>query len=198
MPRTVDARGLACPKPVIETRAALTESNVVVTIVDNEISRNNVSRMAESKGYTVDTEERDGDFYLTIQRGEGVAEVEPRPLTSVSGSSGPLAVLLGSDELGSGAVDLGQLLMRTFLETLAKADRPPSAVACLNTGALLAVGEAETVEPLRALEAAGTRVLVCSTCLKHFNVEDRLAVGEASNMLEIVEALAGAGTVLSP
>jgi selenium metabolism protein YedF len=198
MPKTVDARGLACPKPVIETRAALAENDVVITIVDNEISRNNVSRMAESKGCTVEAEERDGDFYLTIRRGESVAEEEPSPPSESAGSGGPLVVVLGSDELGSGAVDLGHLLMRTFLDTLAKLEQAPATLVCFNTGVLLAVGQAETVGPLRALESAGARVLVCGTCLKYFNVEDKLAVGEISNMLEIVEALTGAGTVLSP
>ena len=36
MSKIVDARGLACPQPVILTRNALQESDAVTTIVDNE------------------------------------------------------------------------------------------------------------------------------------------------------------------
>jgi hypothetical protein len=45
MPKTVDARGQACPQPVLLTRTALQESDAVLTIVDNDTARQNVTRM---------------------------------------------------------------------------------------------------------------------------------------------------------
>lgn len=59
MTRTVDARGLPCPQPVIMTRSALQEGDTVTTIVDNETAQHNVTRMAERAGCTVQAEERD-------------------------------------------------------------------------------------------------------------------------------------------
>ena len=46
MAKTVDARGLPCPQPVIMTRKAPQEGNAVTTIVDDETAQHNVTRMA--------------------------------------------------------------------------------------------------------------------------------------------------------
>jgi len=54
MAKIVDARGLPCPQPVILTRRALQEDEMVTTIVDNETSQKNVTRMAEKAGATVE------------------------------------------------------------------------------------------------------------------------------------------------
>lgn len=65
-----DARGLACPYPVIETEKMLRElkKGTVVTIVDNAAARDNVSRLAESMCCTVSVEQRGEDYYLTITK----------------------------------------------------------------------------------------------------------------------------------
>lgn len=49
----VDARGQACPKPVIMTKKELDNINegVITTIVDNEVAKENVSKLAKSAGY---------------------------------------------------------------------------------------------------------------------------------------------------
>jgi tRNA 2-thiouridine synthesizing protein A len=44
---TVDARGLACPQPVIQTCKAMEQTDWIATLVDSETSVMNVSRMAE-------------------------------------------------------------------------------------------------------------------------------------------------------
>jgi tRNA 2-thiouridine synthesizing protein A len=56
MAQAVDARGLACPQPVILTRKALQDHDAVITIVDDETARRNVIRMAEKAGYGVEVE----------------------------------------------------------------------------------------------------------------------------------------------
>ena len=79
MTEQVDARGLACPQPVIQTRNALKEHREIVVIVDNETAQKNVSRMAERSGATVETEMREDGIYLHITKTEGEAEVEEAP-----------------------------------------------------------------------------------------------------------------------
>ena len=68
--REVDARGLTCPHPVIETGKMLREleKGTVVTIVDNAAARDNVNRLAKSMGCTVSVEEKEGDYYLIITK----------------------------------------------------------------------------------------------------------------------------------
>jgi TusA-related sulfurtransferase len=67
----VDARGLSCPMPVIKTKNALeeTESGEVVVIVNDATSRDNVTRLAKSKGCAISVEQKGDDFYLTLTKG---------------------------------------------------------------------------------------------------------------------------------
>ncbi|MFP4084070.1 MAG: sulfurtransferase TusA family protein [Desulfonatronovibrio sp.] len=67
----VDARGLACPQPVLLTMEAIksTSDSSIEILVDNEASRENVSRAAETKGWNVVTsEEADQDFRIIIKK----------------------------------------------------------------------------------------------------------------------------------
>jgi tRNA 2-thiouridine synthesizing protein A len=51
----VDARGLSCPIPVVKTKQAM-ESNPaaeITVIVDSNVAKENVIRLAESKKYSV-------------------------------------------------------------------------------------------------------------------------------------------------
>ena len=66
----VDARGLSCPMPVIKTKNAIErmKSGSVVVIVDNGTARDNVTRLAKSKGFNVALEKKGDDIYLTLTK----------------------------------------------------------------------------------------------------------------------------------
>lgn len=67
--KTVDARGRACPEPVLLTRKALQQSpEGVEVLVGNSTSRDNVRRFAESRGYKTQVKEQGEDFLLIITR----------------------------------------------------------------------------------------------------------------------------------
>jgi tRNA 2-thiouridine synthesizing protein A len=66
MSKTVNARGLPCPQPVILTRNALPEGEPITTIVDNDAARQNVACMAEKAGAAVQVEQKDDGIYLHI------------------------------------------------------------------------------------------------------------------------------------
>ena len=68
----VDARGLSCPVPVIKTKQALEkpDEGEVVVLLDEEVAKENVTRLADSLGYTVEASENAGEFTLTIRKGE--------------------------------------------------------------------------------------------------------------------------------
>jgi tRNA 2-thiouridine synthesizing protein A len=54
----VDVRGFACPIPVVKTKKAM-ESNpndVIKVIVESSVSKENISRLAKNKGYSVKDE----------------------------------------------------------------------------------------------------------------------------------------------
>ena len=65
----IDARGLSCPEPVIMISQAMKNGDREYEIlVDNRVSRENVTRYAEHQGYTVSVTEADGEFTLTIRK----------------------------------------------------------------------------------------------------------------------------------
>ena len=68
--RTIDARGLSCPQPLVLFHAAIRENDAEAldVLVDNEASRENVSRAARNKGWTVNA----------VDEGDGVTKLEIR------------------------------------------------------------------------------------------------------------------------
>lgn len=69
--RTVDARGLSCPQPLVLLHQALAENAAepLDVLVDNEASRENVTRAAEKKGWNVSlTDEGAGGFRLELRK----------------------------------------------------------------------------------------------------------------------------------
>ena len=82
--------------------------------------------------------------------------------------------------------------MKAYIGTLTKTSTPPSAVALMNEGVKMALPEASTLDTLKELEAAGTKILICGTCTKHFGITDQITIGTISNMFEISEAVFGA------
>lgn len=65
----VDARGLSCPEPVILISQAMKSGeNAYEIIVDNRVSRENVTRYAEHQGFQVSVSESGGEYTLTLQK----------------------------------------------------------------------------------------------------------------------------------
>jgi selenium metabolism protein YedF len=96
----------------------------------------------------------------------------------------------GDDALGSG-------LIRNFLGTLNEMGDGLWRLVFLNSGVKLTIEGAETLPAIQQLEAQGVSVLVCGTCLNHFNLLEQKKVGETTNMLDIVTSLELADKVIS-
>ncbi len=52
-------------------------------------------------------------------------------------------------------------------------------------------------EETKGCEKNGLKIMVCGTCLDHFNLLDRKQVGETTNMLDIVTAMQLADKVIN-
>ena len=65
----VDVRGYSCPIPVVKTKKAMDENpgDTLTVIVETQVSKENVSRLAEGRGYTVEAEEVSGEYRLTLK-----------------------------------------------------------------------------------------------------------------------------------
>jgi selenium metabolism protein YedF len=200
MVSTVDARGLACPQPVILTRNAMREAQEIVTLVDGADQVDNVRRLAEKAGWQV-TSERQGAGYA-VHMIKGVVETLPEltPDLMVCSTPQPTAatvLVVPSEQMGRGEPELGAILIRTFFHTLTETQPLPKTIIFYNMGVKLAVEGSPVLDDLRALAAKGSEILVCGTCLGYFNLKEQLAVGTISNMYTIAEMLLNAGHILT-
>jgi selenium metabolism protein YedF len=191
MTKEIDARGLACPQPVILTKKALEENSRIVVIVDNETAMENVRRMAKSQGCEVSIEQKEEDIYVHITRGCSCDIPEDAATTQ-----GPLVIVIGSNTMGRGDDELGTVLMKGFIHTLMEASPQPDTLIFFNTGVKLTVQGSEILEDLRTLAERGINILVCGTCLDFFDIKDKLAAGTLSNMYDITETMIGAGRLV--
>ena len=190
--KVVDARGQACPQPVILSRKAMADSNELTVIVDNETAEINVSRMAEKAGYRVDSQRKDQDIFIHLTR---VVEAQAKPLRACA--TDEWVVLVTGEVLGRGSDELGTVLARGFLHALDEAESRPASLIFMNSGVRLVVQGSKVLDDLRSLSEKGVEILACGTCLDFYALKGRLAVGQVSNMYSIVEALSRADRVLS-
>ncbi len=189
MKKEVDARGLECPKPVIQTKKALEnlKEGSVVTIVDNEIAKENVSKLAKGMNLHYNVRAEGEFFYIDIFKGE--ESLGPDILAEQKPALNDLVILVGTDTLGEGSEELGQVLMNGYMYTLTEVEPFPKAVIFLNAGVKLTSEGSAVIDHLRILEAGGVEILSCGTCLDYYNVKDKLQVGGVSNMYTIVETM---------
>lgn len=190
---TLDCRGQQCPQPVVQTRKLILAqpSSPFKVLVDDEVSRDNVTRLAKSLGYTVSIDQTESTIEISLTPGE-----TPEKAPVATASSGPAVIFITADEMGRGDAKLGQILMKNFIFTLIESDTTPDAIYFVNNGVKLTVGGSDVIEPLQELANRGVEIASCGLCLEFFNIKDALAVGRISNMLELVNALAGAGKII--
>lgn len=201
---TVDVRGVLCPVPVIETKK-VTDKNketVVVTIVDNEVSRDNVVKFGNSQNYVTSVEKDGKDFYITLAPKDGnvgentkcwntistdVNETTPIGKKQTAGK----AILITKNYLGEGSEELGQTLMKTFLTTLNDVDHVPSKIYFINSGVKLVAEDGQNIESLQALAVKGVEIAACGICLNYYGLTEKVQVGSITNLYVIAEALLG-------
>ena len=198
--KTIDARALACPAPVVKARAAIAalppSGGLVKILVDNVLAAENLERMSAAADYHTTREtEGEGIWAVTITVSEEHAA--PVGTAAPNGPSPDLVVAIGSAAMGQGSDELGEILIKSFLYTLSALDTPPNILLLFNSGATLAVSSGNTVADLQTLAERGTRILICGTCADYYDIRDKLGAGELVSMFEIVTEMQQADRLIS-
>ena len=197
MSQIIDAKGKACPTPVIMAKKAISAGESTFTVlVDNTTAVENLKRLAENQGFDAAAAEAGGVFSVAFTR-TGCAACEEAVNSPLPTPGGDWAVFVGRDIIGDGDRELGTNLMRMFFYTLSQGEDKPGAVLFMNAGVKLPTLDEQVVEHLKALSAVGVEILVCGTCLNFYGLTDRLRVGTVSNMYDIVTRMQKAGKVVS-
>ena len=205
----LDCLGLACPQPVILCRSAVDKGveNLEV-LVDNEPALENVQRFLQGRGYTVSAT-REGPQQWSIRGAQDAvgavgAVVAGASVSALSqerdGQEQDLRtlVLITTETLGRGDDTLGAKLMENFLATLPELGSRLWRLVLVNGGVKLTALPGPALESLRKLTQQGVSVLVCGACLGHYGLLEAKAVGETSNMLDIVTSMDLADKIIRP
>jgi selenium metabolism protein YedF len=190
--KIVDAKGLACPQPLILTRKAIGEKigNFRV-VVDDPISKKNIERYLkhEKKDYKIS--EEDGLIYIdVISDLSAVEEVEEAEQVNK-----PVYVFKFN---GVAEDELGKVLTEGFLATIKEVTPLPEAIVFYHEGVYLALDDSPYLEILKELEDLGVKLFVCGTCVKFYDVVERVKIGEVSNAYDILAVMTNAHHLIYP
>ncbi len=201
---TVNAIGDDCPIPVVKTRKAMETikgSEVVETLVDNEIAVENLKKMAGQMGYQVkDQKLEEGKYSVQIMVTE--AEKTENIQADICDCSPTVAsdkvVVIRSNVMGEGDPELGKVLIKGFIYALSQQEELPKTILFYNGGACLTCEGSASLDDLKELEHRGIKILTCGTCLNFYGLSEKLKVGEVTNMYEIAETMSKASLIVSP
>ena len=190
----LDMTGKPCPIPVIEAKKALRTAvagDSVAVLVDNDIARQNLQKMAEGLGYAFAFETAEGGNILaTITVRE-----ECRLMTGEDHAG--LVVAIGREVMGGGSDELGRTLMKSFIYSLTELDTPPEHLLFFNSGVSLTTEGSTALDDLTALSDKGVIINSCGACLNYFGLTEKVKVGGVTNMYAIAGTMAQAKKLIN-
>lgn len=201
---TVNAIGDACPIPVVKTRKAMETikgSEVVETLVDNEIAVENLKKMAGQMGYQVKNQKLEEGKYsvqIMVTEAEKTEKMQADICDCRPTAASDKVVVIRSNVMGEGDPELGKVLIKGFIYALSQQEELPKTILFYNGGAYLTCEGSASLDDLKELEHRGVKILTCGTCLNFYGLSEKLKVGEVTNMYEIAETLSKASLIVSP
>jgi hypothetical protein len=106
-------------------------------------------------------------------------------------------ILITRSGMGDAEPELQHKLIKTYLGLLNSHALKPAAICFYTEGVKLVVDGSPVLEELRALEAGGVRLILCSTCLNYLGLAEMVQVGIVGGMTDILEAQLKADKVIS-
>lgn len=198
MKKEIDARGEACPKPVIMTKKQLDklESGTVTTIVDNEVAKDNISKLASSYGYSflIDKTKED-EYYIHISKGE--VEEKDEANVCIPDTFKDVTLAISSDKMGTGSDELGKILMKSFIYTVKETTPWPATIVLYNSGVYLTCEDSDVLDDLQEMARNGVEIISCGACLDYYHLTDKVKVGEIGNMYSIYEKMKNANNTIN-
>lgn len=204
MKKIIDARGKACPLPVIEAKKALSNfvaGDTLEVLVDNFIAVQNLSKLAKSENFDYSYEKVEENNFIARFIIDRNAKNESKELDSINCNaerSENIVLVLSSDKMGEGDEKLGHTLMKGFIYALTEQDVLPKTILLYNNGAKLSVEGSDSLADLKLLESQGVEILTCGTCLNYYGLSEKLAVGTVTNMYVIAEKKMKASMIIQP
>jgi selenium metabolism protein YedF len=106
-------------------------------------------------------------------------------------------ILVTNNGMGKADLALQHKLIAKYFELLMQNASLPSAICFYTEGVKLTVKDSPVLEQLKALEAKGVRLIICSTCLDFYGLSGQIQVGIVGGMSDIIEAQTKASKVIT-
>ncbi len=95
-------------------------------------------------------------------------------------------IFVNANTLGRGDEALGEAILENFFTLLKQQENKPRAIFLMNSGVLLATKQSLISVHLKEIADAGVEVLLCTTCLNHYELANELVVGTKSTMAHFI------------
>lgn len=204
MNKIIDAKGKNCPIPVIMAKKEIDGgNNSFVVEVDNNIAVQNLQKLANSQEFKSTIEEGNGLFKVYFSKDSDKvsgAEECNEVLDKLEENKNDLdiwSVFIGKEIIGSGNEELGKSLIKMYFYTISESDNLPKSILFMNDGVKVPTLNDQAIEHLKDLEKKGVEILVCGACLNFYGLEEKLKVGEISNMYDITNCMKEASKVIT-
>jgi selenium metabolism protein YedF len=106
-------------------------------------------------------------------------------------------ILVTNNGMGKADPALQHKLAVKYFELLMQNTNLPAAICFYTEGVKLTVIDSPVIEQLKALEAKGVRLIICSTCLDFYSLSDQIQIGIIGGMSDIIEAQTKASKVIT-
>ena len=199
--RTLDTKGLLCPRPLILLKEALLDLEAGEELrveTDNDTSLKNLLSYLKDQGVEPEVKSAGTVYTLLFTVPEKDVSLSSPAAYCSSDLPRDYVVCIKGELMGHGDPELGKILLETFVDNLKVQEQLPTHVVLYNGGVKLAMKSSPVCSSLTELEELGTRIMLCGTCVDHYGIQLDLGVGMISNMVVLTETLASAGHVITP
>ena len=109
-----------------------------------------------------------------------------------------MLLLLKSTGMGDGEPELGERLIKSFLTVLFNSGTIPARIICVSSGIFLSTQGSPVTDIFEKFERQGASVASCTACLEYYGRRDKIVIGTATDMKDIVGAMLSFKKVVSP
>lgn len=204
MVKIIDTKGKKCPMPIILTKRVIDEGgigDVVEVLLDNDISKCNLAQYLSEIGleYAEHCDDK-GEYSIRFELGEvkiargggNIACFVPDKKSDIE----PYIIVVKSTKMGEGADDLGEILMRSYLNSLPEVNSLPKTIIFYNSGVKLLSKDCDCIDILKEIESKGVEIISCGACTEYYDILP--SVGVIGNMFKIANTLAVASKIIYP
>jgi len=198
--KSIDARGLLCPRPLIMTKKGLSElqsGEQMEVIIDNLTAKSNIEKFLSENYAKAECVEDNGIYKLIITKisSEQIKEIDEQEYR-VQSKKGKHVFVFKNERIADD--ELGNMLTQGFFETIKEINPLPDKIIFYHKGVNLVLAGSPVLENLKHLESLGIEIMICGNCVAYYDVKEKIRVGTVSNAYDILTSLSNAHHIVSP